>query len=140
MDIGLGELGITPTENDTCLIFNSYLGKASSNKSPKRKLDSKIDGIKTLMTEIIDLCAKDNEPVHKLAKKPAPELAELMLENFKFPELYTLIKQYKLHLNRLKDNDMCPRDNQLKIVSKIERIFDLMEDCSTRSSKSFVSR
>ena len=69
MDIGLGEPGMTPTDNDTRLSINSHWGNSSCNKSPKSKLESSINDSDIMMIAIIDLCAKDNEPVNKLAKK-----------------------------------------------------------------------
>ena len=63
---------------------------------------------------------------------------DVLDEDLPRSDLFELINQHKLHLQLLKENDMCTDEEKLEIVNEFKRLFSIINDRS-RNNKRKVS-
>ena len=113
---------------------DSVVSVVTSSLSSPQKGRRKVTGLDDMIKSVVDYCTSggDNDD-----KKKADELKDkdLLDEDLPRSDLFELINQHKLHLQFLKENDMCTNEERLDIVNEVKRLFSIINDRSRKNKR-----
>ena len=138
MKIGLGEGGFDGVNDGVRGTYDSSpVGKRRIRKATKMTTEPSPTEIAAVINSIIDLCNDNSRSKSNVESSSASGEIEkdgvglisevVTIENVSLPKLYTMIKQHKLHMSFLKENEMLLDGKKEETMGKIFYIFEIIK-------------